>query len=200
MGGGNSRPKTQGPWQPKGRDPKSVYVLKDVLGKGAYSIVQRGIRKKDQSQVAVKIVKKNKLLPVDVNALNVEIELLSELTHPNIVKLYEVYETNSEISIVTELVLGGELFDRIVKRSTYTEKQARDLARIVVSAFGYLHSKQIVHRDIKPENLLLVDNSNDVNIKIADFGFAIKVKDLTVNEDPCGTPSYVAPELLRRDR
>lgn len=91
---------------------------------------------------------------------------------------------------------GGELFDRIVSKSFYNEKEARDVCKILFEAIGYCHSKSVAHRDLKPENLLLQAEDNDSAIKIADFGFAKKV--LTPNSltTQCGTPGYVAPEIL----
>ncbi|TFJ80859.1 hypothetical protein NSK_007814 [Nannochloropsis salina CCMP1776] len=93
---------------------------------------------------------------------------------------------------------GGELFDRITQKSTYTEKEARDLFKVLVSAIEYMHSMDVVHRDLKPENLLLADETDDVQIKIADFGYAVRVNRNTLRSQ-CGTPCYVAPEILRRE-
>jgi calcium/calmodulin-dependent protein kinase I len=114
-------------------------------------------------------------------------------------RLYETFDENAEIYIVTELVEGGELFDRIVSKTSYTEKEARDLIRLLLDTLAYMHANGIVHRDLKPENLLLCSESDDSDIKIADFGFAKRITDLTAKETACGTPGYVAPEILRGD-
>lgn len=149
--------------------------------------------------MAVKIVSKRKLSEDDLKALWTEIEILDSLNHPHIVKLYEVFEEGQEFYIVTELVQGGELFDRIVSKSHYTEKECRDLIKVLLSTLEYMHTNNVVHRDLKPENLLLMSDSDDTNIKIADFGFAKKISDLQAQEVACGTPGYVAPEILRGD-
>lgn len=155
-----------------------------------------------------------------------EIEILSELDHPHIIKLYETFDEGSDFFIVTELVEGGELFDRIVSKAHYTEKEARDLIKLMLETMAYMHNHGIVHRDLKPENLLLCSgislhfhlfdrsgylhdislftpnslDSDDSDIKIADFGFAKRVRDLSPKETACGTPGYVAPEILRGDK
>jgi calcium/calmodulin-dependent protein kinase I len=116
------------------------------------------------------------------------------------VRLFETYDEGAEIYIVTELVAGGELFDRIVSKTSYTEKEARDLIKTLLETLAYMHGRGIVHRDLKPENLLLCSEEDDSNIKIADFGFAKNVKDLSSKETACGTPGYVAPEILRGDQ
>jgi len=100
---------------------------------------------------------------------------------------------------VTELVEGGELFDRIVSKTSYNEREARDLIKLLLDTLAYMHQKGVVHRDLKPENLLLCSESDDSAIKIADFGFAKRVTELSSHETACGTPGYVAPEILRGD-
>ena len=176
-----------------------TYMLARELGTGAFSVVKLGVNKASGETVAVKIVSKRKLSEEDLRALWTEIEILDSLNHPHIVKLYEVFEEGQEFYIVTELVQGGELFDRIVSKSHYTEKECRDLIKVMLSTLKYMHANNVVHRDLKPENLLLMSDSDDTNIKIADFGFAKKISDLQPQEVACGTPGYVAPEILRGD-
>ena len=139
---------------------------------------------------------KSKLTKEDEIALKDEIQVLKELQHQHIIRLYDVYEEKDFWYLVTEKMLGGELFDRIVSKSFYNEKEARDVCKILFEAIGYCHSHSVAHRDLKPENLLLRSEDNDSEIKIADFGFAKKV--LTPNSltTQCGTPGYVAPEIL----
>lgn len=137
-------------------------------------------------------------------------------------RLFETFDEGSDFYIVTELVEGGELFDRIVSKAHYTEKEARDLIKIMLETMDYMHKTGVVHRDLKPENLLLctgntlntmfelktmlivvvllLSETDDSDIKIADFGFAKRVKDLSPKETACGTPGYVAPEILRGDK
>jgi len=100
--------------------------------------------------------------------------------------------------IVTEIVSGGELFDRIVSKGSYTEKDAADLVVKFLEAIEYLHEKGIVHRDLKPENLLLKSKDNDSDVKLADFGLSKIVGQEVLMQTACGTPGYVAPEVLRQ--
>ena len=139
---------------------------------------------------------KSKLTKEDEIALKDEIIVLRELQHQHIIRLYDVFEEKSFWYLVTEKMTGGELFDRIVSKSFYNEKEARDVCKILFEAIGYCHTHSVAHRDLKPENLLLRSEDNDSEIKIADFGFAKKV--LTPNSltTQCGTPGYVAPEIL----
>ena len=116
--------------------------------------------------------------------------------HENIIKLYEVYESDNHVNLILELLKGGELFDRIVKKGHYTESDACALMRRLLSALDYMHQRGIMHRDIKPENLILKSNEDDTDIKIADFGLAAFVASGEQLFKRCGTPGYVAPEIL----
>ena len=124
-----------------------------------------------------------------------EIILMKILDHPNIIKLYEVYEGEYHIYLVMELLKGGELFDRIVKKGINKEKDACIIIVRLLSALEYLHGLGIMHRDIKPENLILKDE-HDFEIKLADFGLAEFVTKTDLLFRRCGTPGYVAPEIL----
>ena len=124
-----------------------------------------------------------------------EIILMKILDHPNIIKLYEVYEGEYHIYLVMELLKGGELFDRIVKKGINKEKDACIIIVRLLSALEYLHELGIMHRDIKPENLILKDEK-DFEIKLADFGLAEFVTKTDLLFRRCGTPGYVAPEIL----
>ena len=117
--------------------------------------------------------------------------------HPNVIKLYEIYDEPKKMHLVMELVTGGELFDRIVKEGQYTEKDAAKTIGSMASALGYLHAKNIVHRDLKPENILYGSPDKDSDIKIADFGLARVVSGKDLMKTACGTPGYVAPEILQ---
>ena len=166
------------------------------LGEGAFSVVIEATNKETGESYAVKVVTKSKLTKEDEIALKDEIIVLRELEHQHIIRLYDVFEEKSFWYLVTEKMTGGELFDRIVSKSFYNEKEARDVCKILFEAIGYCHTNSVAHRDLKPENLLLKSEDNDSEIKIADFGFAKKV--LTPNSltTQCGTPGYVAPEIL----
>jgi len=127
-----------------------------------------------------------------------EITNLKKVAHPNIMKLYGVFEDNDELYLVMELIEGQELFDKIVERGHYTEKDASNIIRQVIDAIAYLHSQGIAHRDLKPENLLSSgDNENEI-IKVADFGLSKNFSEDKL-QTSCGSPTYVAPEVLNSD-
>jgi calcium/calmodulin-dependent protein kinase I len=123
------------------------------------------------------------------------VAILKTMQHPHIVHMIDFYDESTQYLIAMEVLEGGELFDRIVKKAFYNEKEARDLVFIMLSAVKYMHDRNVVHRDLKPENLLLKSHSDDAEIKIADFGFAVIASGDTLTEQ-CGTPGYVAPEIL----
>ncbi|XP_037788439.1 calcium/calmodulin-dependent protein kinase type 1 isoform X2 [Penaeus vannamei] len=171
------------------------YNLKDLLGTGAFSQVRLAEVKDDPSHmVAIKIIDK-KALKGKEDSLENEIKVLRRLTHPNIVQLLETFEDKHKVYLVMELVTGGELFDRIVEKGSYTEKDASHLIRQVLEAVDYMHDQGVVHRDLKPENLLYYSQDEDSKIMISDFGLS-KMEDSGIMATACGTPGYVAPEVL----
>jgi len=207
MGCGASKPEVASSKKPEGQAGAKgsasgkktfdgEYTRGKTLGEGAFSVVIEATNKSTDESYAVKVVTKSKLTKEDEIALKDEIIVLRELQHQHIIRLYDVYEEKSFWYLVTEKMTGGELFDRIVSKSFYNEKEARDVCKILFEAIGYCHKHSVAHRDLKPENLLLRSEDNDSEIKIADFGFAKKV--LTPNSltTQCGTPGYVAPEIL----
>ncbi|XP_013982116.1 calcium/calmodulin-dependent protein kinase type IV [Salmo salar] len=169
------------------------YELESELGRGATSVVCRCRQKGTQKPFAVKTLKKT----VDKKIVRTEIGVLLRLSHPNIIKLKEIFETPSEISLVLELVTGGELFDRVVEKGFYTERDAADAVKQVLEAVAYLHENGVVHRDLKPENLLYATSAPDAPLKIADFGLSKIIDDQVTMKTVCGTPGYCAPEILR---
>ncbi|KAF2885613.1 hypothetical protein ILUMI_20555 [Ignelater luminosus] len=184
-----------------GKDPdkqpsiEDKYVLKDLLGTGAFSVVRLGESKEHPGQLyAIKIIDK-KALKGKEDSLENEIKVLRKLTHHNIVQLLETFEDKSKVYLVMELVTGGELFDRIVEKGSYTEKDASGLIRQVLEAVDYMHEQGVVHRDLKPENLLYYSPDENSKIMISDFGLS-KMEDSGVMATACGTPGYVAPEVL----
>eukprot|EP01041_Mallomonas_annulata_P009785 gene9785-20351_t len=174
------------------------YQLKEELGRGAFSIVRRGIHLDTGTIVAVKCVSRKDLPPEDEESLRTEVSILRGLDHKNIVKCLDFYVEASHFYLVMEYMPGGELFDRIVKKTYYNEREARDVVFGLIYAIKYCHDKDIVHRDLKPENLLLSTKDDDSNIKIADFGFAT-VTSTNNLKTRCGTPNYVAPEILMNE-
>jgi len=175
---------------------RDSYSVGKTLGEGAFSVVKEVTNRTNKKAYAAKIVTKAKLTREDEVALHDEIAILKDCNHRHIINLYDVFDEVSYYYLVTELMLGGELFDRIVTKTFYNEKEARDVCKILFEAIGYCHQKGVAHRDLKPENLLLVSRDDDKNIKIADFGFAKKVSSSKCLLTQCGTPGYVAPEIL----
>ncbi|XP_033168097.1 calcium/calmodulin-dependent protein kinase type 1 isoform X3 [Drosophila simulans] len=186
------------------------YNLHGLLGTGAFSEVRLAESKDSPGEhFAVKIIDK-KALKGKEESLENEIRVLrrfsanhfdgkclngTRLTHPNIVQLLETYEDKSKVYLVMELVTGGELFDRIVEKGSYTEKDASHLIRQILEAVDYMHEQGVVHRDLKPENLLYYSPDDDSKIMISDFGLS-KMEDSGIMATACGTPGYVAPEVL----
>lgn len=170
------------------------YDIGPQLGRGRFSKVCEATHKKTGVKHAVKIIDKCKLIATEKELLRTEIAILKLVTHPNIIRLHDVYEDKQYIFIVTELVGGGELFNRIVGRSRYTESEARLVMAPLLESVAYLHRLGIVHRDIKPENILCGEKLND--LKIADFGLSKLVHPEEIMRMPCGTLNYVAPEVL----
>ncbi len=131
------------------------------------------------------------------NSVLLEIDVLRKMNHPNVIELYEVYESSKYINLLLPYLEGGELFERIKAKGLYKESDAVKVMRSFISALKYLSENQVVHRDLKPENLILATKGDDHDIKIADFGLA---SFLTEEEKllylRCGSPGYVAPELL----
>ncbi|XP_053320867.1 calcium/calmodulin-dependent protein kinase type IV-like [Spea bombifrons] len=171
---------------------ENFYILGQELGRGATSAVFKCEEKGTQKPYAAKIIKKT----IDKKIVRTEIGVLLRLSHPNIIKLKDIFETPSKIALILELVTGGELFDRIVERGYYSEQDAALVVQQVLEAVTYLHSNGVVHRDLKPENLLYADMSPDSILKIADFGLSKIVDDQEAMKTMCGTPGYCAPEIL----
>merc|ERR1712222_100342 len=170
------------------------YDMKDVLGTGAFSQVRLAESRDDGNMYAIKIIDK-KALKGKEDSLENEIRVLKRLDHRNVVKLLEAYESRTCVYLVMELVTDGELFDRIVEKGSYSEKDAADLIKQVLSAVAYMHGEGVVHRDLKPENLLYYSPDPDSKIMISDFGLS-KMEESGVMATACGTPGYVAPEVL----
>lgn len=125
-----------------------------------------------------------------------EVKLLMQLDHPNIVKVYNLYEDTKYYRIVTEYCQGGELFEKIQEENSFSEQQAAMYLEQILSALVYLHSKDIVHRDIKAENLLFENREPDSPLKLIDFGVSTKYVDSKKMKETLGTAYYIAPEVL----
>ncbi|XP_064621169.1 MAP/microtubule affinity-regulating kinase 3-like isoform X27 [Lineus longissimus] len=170
------------------------YRLIRTIGKGNFAKVKLAKHVPTGREVAIKIIDKTQLNPSSLQKLFREVRIMKLLDHPNIVKLFEVIETDKTLYLVMEYASGGEVFDYLVAHGRMKEKEARAKFRQIVSAVQYCHQKHIVHRDLKAENLLL---DADMNIKIADFGFSNEFTPGNKLDTFCGSPPYAAPELFQ---
>jgi len=176
---------------------EDYYEIGRELGKGSFSVVYEA---KELSTGELYAIKRIKRKFIKKKLLQREIEIMKNLRHPNILYCKEVFETDQFISIVLELVRGGELYDKIVDEGEFSDEEAKPILLQIVSAVEYLHNNGIAHRDLKPENLLCVGKGDGKRprierIKVADFGLS----KMFVEEDltsQCGSPTYVAPEVL----
>lgn len=170
------------------------YRLLKTIGKGNFAKVKLARHILTGREVAIKIIDKTQLNPTSLQKLFREVRIMKILNHPNIVKLFEVIETDKTLYLIMEYASGGEVFDYLVAHGRMKEKEARAKFRQIVSAVQYCHQKRIVHRDLKAENLLL---DADMNIKIADFGFSNEFALGGKLDTFCGSPPYAAPELFQ---
>jgi len=169
------------------------YHVTKTLGIGAFGKVKLAIHLATGMKVAIKILDKRKIKRDIGDKIQREINILEICKHPNVIRLFEVIDTPSDIFMVMEYVPNGELFDYIVSRGRLPPDDARRFFQQVISGVEYLHFKRVVHRDLKPENLLL---DNDNNIKIADFGLSNVTVDGDFLKTSCGSPNYAAPEVI----
>lgn len=172
------------------------YELLDELGRGEFSVVRRARERATGDVWAVKCIEKDTM---EAGRLETEIQILEDVDHPHVIKLKEFFESEETVYLVMEMVTGGELFDKITQIGCYSEATACQLVRNILDAVAYLHSRDIVHRDLKPTNLLLKSEDDDTNIKIADFGLSKIISEDRMMQTACGTPIYVAPEVLSGD-
>ncbi|KAK8756547.1 hypothetical protein V5799_000751, partial [Amblyomma americanum] len=170
------------------------YRLLKTIGKGNFAKVKLAKHVPTGKEVAIKIIDKTQLNPSSLQKLFREVRIMKMLDHPNIVKLYQVIETEKTLYLVMEYASGGEVFDYLVAHGRMKEKEARAKFRQIVSAVQYCHQKRIIHRDLKAENLLL---DGEMNIKIADFGFSNEFVPGMKLDTFCGSPPYAAPELFQ---
>ncbi|KAL7126977.1 hypothetical protein ABFS83_14G223400 [Erythranthe nasuta] len=183
--------------QPKVKRRIGKYEVGRTIGEGTFAKVKFARNSETGEHVALKILDKDKVLKHKMaDQLRQEIATMKLIKHPTVVQLYEVMASKTKIFIVLEFVTGGELFDKIVNNGRMKEDEARKYFQQLIHAIDYCHSRGVFHRDLKPENLLL-DASG--NLKVSDFGLSAlsqQVRDDGLLHTACGTPNYVAPEVL----
>ncbi|XP_054641865.1 calcium/calmodulin-dependent protein kinase type 1D-like isoform X1 [Dunckerocampus dactyliophorus] len=179
-------------WKKPINNIKDVFDFKGKMGSGSFSEVFMVREKKTGKLFALKCLKKKHLAHSN---LENEINVLKRIKHDNVVGLEDFYESRTHYYLVMQLVSGGELFDRILDKGVFTEKDASTVIKQVLEAVSYLHENSIVHRDLKPENLLYYNTDENAKIMVSDFGLS-KTLEHGVMSTACGTPGYVAPEVL----
>ncbi|KAF7840339.1 CBL-interacting serine/threonine-protein kinase 12 [Senna tora] len=190
------------PFKPKSKDNANLllgrFEIGKLLGHGTFAKVYSARNIKTDEVVAIKIIDKEKILKGGLVAhIKREISILRRVRHPNIVQLFEVMATKAKIYFVMEYVRGGELFNKVAK-GRLKEEIARKYFQQLISAVGFCHARGVYHRDLKPENLLLDDNGD---LKVSDFGLSAvsdQIRQDGLFHTFCGTPAYVAPEVLAR--
>ncbi|XP_062859057.1 calcium/calmodulin-dependent protein kinase (CaM kinase) II gamma 1 isoform X12 [Trichomycterus rosablanca] len=176
------------------------YQLYEELGKGAFSVVRRCLKKSTGQEYAAKIINTKKLTARDHQKLEREARICRLLKHPNIVRLHDSIAEEGFHYLLFDLVTGGELFEDIVAREYYSEADASQCISQILESVSHIHQHDIVHRDLKPENLLLASKMKGAAVKLADFGLAIEVQgDQQAWFGFAGTPGYLSPEVLRKD-
>ena len=178
-------------------DPRvtAKYDIKALIGEGSFSHVVRVEHRMTRQPYAIKMVNRLRGREVCESELNV----LRRVRHAYIIQLIEVFESVDKLYMVVQLATGGELFDRIISKGSFTERDATRVVAMVLDGVRYLHSLGIAHRDLKPENLLYYHPGHDSKILITDFGLSAfrKAGDIYMRTT-CGTPEYIAPEVLAR--
>eukprot|EP00742_Colponemidia_sp_Colp-10_P003631 GILJ01003865.1.p1 GENE.GILJ01003865.1~~GILJ01003865.1.p1 ORF type:complete len:294 (-),score=20.66 GILJ01003865.1:249-1130(-) len=191
------------------REFSEKYKVGRTLGRGTFSVVKLVTDKHSHQDYAAKVI--NKEMVTKKSRLQDEITILGLLRHPHIIRLHELFEDPDELYMILDLVRGGELFDRIVKKKFYPEIEAKQVIRNLLDAVIHCHSHNVIHRDLKPENILLTSDTNDTDIKLSDFGLAKVFSEEELKAPAasgtkgthrraftaCGTDFYVAPEVIK---
>ena len=174
-----------------------IYDVKNKLGSGKFGLVKLGINKKTGQKVAIKIMKKSTMDSSDLELVRTEIEILKICQHPNIIRLYNVFENADYLYIIMEYCYGGDLFSYLENRHfRLTEKRASTIIHQMATAVYYIHSFGVVHRDLKPENVLMTSTDEDSDIRILDFGLSKILGPYEKCDEPYGTLTYCAPEII----
>ncbi|RDD45335.1 Serine/threonine-protein kinase DCLK1 [Trichoplax sp. H2] len=191
---GRNTPENNEPLPNREGTYEDYYVKGNIIGDGNFAEVFHCVEQDTLVEYALKLVHKSKIKGKE-SMIQDEINIMKKCRHKNIIRLIEVFDTQIEIQLVMELVKGGDLFDLISDVSKFTEFEASGLIGDLAAALQYLHKRSIIHRDLKPENLLITQNFDDTfTLKLGDFGLAVVVTEPLFQI--CGTPTYLAPEVL----
>lgn len=182
---------------------ESVYTMGKQLGQpGQFGVAKLAVSIETGEEVAIKVISKTRFFKQRrhrekyIEAFRSEIRITRSLNHNNIIKLYDVYEDEHDLYLVMGVCKGGELFERIQSKGSYNEKDASSVVRMITEALSYLHSHKIAHCDLKPDNFLFMDDSEDSPIKVIDFGMSKFIERRKYHRQLCGTPYYIAPEVI----
>jgi len=174
-----------------------LYDMENTIGKGHFAVVKLARHVFTGEKVAVKVIDKTKLDDISKAHLFQEVRCMKLVQHPNVVRLYEVIDTQTKLYLILELGDGGDMYDYIIKHRGLDEEAARGYFKQIVEAISYCHNLHVVHRDLKPENVVFFEKSGVV--KVTDFGFSNMFKPGSTLETSCGSLAYSAPEILLGD-
>jgi len=180
-------------------DIRDKYHLGDIIGSGSFGQVRKAVLKQDPTQVrAVKVIERGNDDGAWTNEAmsESEVKLLQQMDHPNIIRFHDFYEDIGFLYVVMEMCSGGEVFTKVVELKQFSEKNAAFMGQQMLSAIAHLHLMRVVHRDIKAENFMFLEPDIKSQIKMIDFGMATKCPEDTYLTDLCGSPHYLAPEVI----
>ena len=180
-----------------------LYDMEKTLGAGHFAVVKSARHVFTGLRVAIKVIDKTKLDEISRTHLYQEVRCMKLVTHPSIIRLYEVIDTQTKLYLIQELGDGGDLYDFIMKHPSGVEEEvARHIFKQTVSAIRYCHKLHVVHRDLKPENLVIctgTDEATSPRVKLTDFGLSRTFLPGELIESSCGSLEYSAPEILLGD-
>ena len=180
-------------------DIRKIYKFKEVLGGGHFGCIRLGYKRGENPKryYAIKSIRKKNLTNTDLNDMLNEVEIISKLRHPNIIKFYETYHDEKYFHIVMEYCKGKDIFEKINQYGFISENIVKKIISKLVHAISYCHSKNLTHRDLKLENILFINNDMESEIKLIDFGLACKYEPNKKMTTFAGSPYYIAPEVLK---
>lgn len=190
--------------QYKMEDVAKDYEIIEQLGQGSFGVVLKGIHKQTQQERALKVIPRSKITRKIERFIN-EVNALKKLDHPNVIRLYEVYESDMDVILVQEFWKGGELMKRFESYDTINEHKVANIFKQILLSIEYWHQNEIAHRDLKPENFMFASEKEDSKLKLIDFGLATRLSDEKLPEtilknfkSRVGTIIFMAPEVIKQ--